>query len=206
MTLINAKIDVHSADDVTLIVETNEFLDAIGPVDDKIERALDEALEAYVDEHAYYHSERWYSLIHERDSQEVLRGGLATALDIDSDDISADYSFCTCNWQNNLSEDFGGTLWTVADGHRYLTIESGEHGYMNSAVGVRSVEYDEPEYLIVHSTSEVMIGCTECDFGLDTAHDRIEWADLTRQDDDEYALDDLFCPRCGHTMVAQVCA
>jgi hypothetical protein len=76
---------------------------------------------------------------------------------------------------------------------------------MNATVGVRSVEYAEPAYLIAYGTSEVVIGCTKCDLSLDTTRDQIKWGDLTRQDDDEYPLDDLFCPSCGHIMIAQVC-
>src|SRR5437868_8919202 len=128
MTTIEVSIDVHCIDDVTFTVDTSEFLEALGPVDRKVEDALNEALDAYVDEHAYYHSERWYSLLYERDSQKVLQGALATALDTDPDDLSTDYGFCTCNWENHLSEDLGGTLWDTVDGRRFLTIESGDRG------------------------------------------------------------------------------
>ena len=203
MTVLEARIDVHRVDDVTFTVDTNAFLDAIGPTDRKVEDALNEALDAYVDEHAYYASERWYNLLYERDSGKVLHHAMATALGVDADEVSTDYGFCTCNWENLLSDDLGGTLWDIADGRRYLTIESGDHGFMNATVGVRAVECDEPAYVIETSSRWVMIGCTECDHSLDTANDRVAWTDLTRNDDG-WALDDLFCPRCGHAMVAEV--
>lgn len=204
MTVLEATIDVHRVDDVTVTVDTDAFLEAIGPVDRKVEDALNEALDAYVDEHAYYQSECWYSLSYERDSQKVLRAALATALGTEVGDVSTDYGFSTCNWENALSADFGGTLWEIADGRRFLTIESGDRGFMNATVSVGSVECEEPVYVIEHGSRWVMIGCTECDCRLDTAHDRIAWTELTRQDDDGWALDGLFCPQCGHPMIAEV--
>ncbi|MFI0411950.1 hypothetical protein [Actinomadura sp. 3N508] len=204
MTTIAVSIDVHRTDDVTFTVDTGEFLEAIGPVDRKVEDALNEALDSYVDEHAYYQSERWYSLLHERDSQKVLHHALATALGIDADEVSTDYSFCTCNFENHLSEDLGGTLWDVADGRRYLTIESGERGFMKAAVEVRAITCEEPAYVITVNSTEVQIGCTACDFALDTGHDRITWTDLTRIDEDGWARDGLFCPRCQAPLTVEV--
>ncbi|GAA4100947.1 hypothetical protein [Actinomadura miaoliensis] len=204
MTAIEATIAVHRPDDVTFTVDTDAFLGAIGPTDKKVQDALNEALDAYVDEHAYYHSERWYSLLHERDSRKVLREALASSLGLDTDEVSADYEFCTGDWESVLSEDFGGTLWDTADGRRFLTIESGDRGFMNTTVGVRSVECEEPAYVIASCSQWVMIGCTACEYCVDTAHERVTWTNLTRQDDDGWALDDLFCPRCGHRMIAEV--
>jgi hypothetical protein len=204
MTTIAVSIEVHRADDVTFTVDTSEFLEAIGPVDRKVEDALNEALDAYVDEHAYFQSERWYSLVHERDSQKVLHHALSTALGIDADELSADYSFCTCNWENHLSEDLGGTLWDIADGRRFLTIESGERGFMNAAVEVRKIECEEPAYVIAVNSTEVQIGCTACDFTLDTGHDSITWTDLTRTDENGWSRDELSCPRCENPLTAEV--
>jgi len=204
MTMLEVESSVHAADDVTFMVDTDAVLDAIGPVDPKIEDALNTALDAYVDDHAYYASEQWYSLLHERDSQEVLRTALASALGIDPEDVSSDYGWCTCNWENILSEDMGGSLWDVADGRRYLTIESGERGFMNAVVGVRSVDCEEPEYVIATATRWVMLGCTECDFIVDTAHEHVRWTELTRLDDDGWPQDGLFCPRCGHSLSAEI--
>ncbi|TDB89137.1 hypothetical protein E1264_09200 [Actinomadura sp. KC216] len=204
MTTIEVSIDVHRLDDVTFTVDTGEFLEAIGPVDRKVEDALNEALDAFVDEHAYYQSERWYSLLHERDSQKVLHHALATALGIDTDEVSTDYSFCTCNFENHLSEDFGGTVWDITDGRRFLTIESGARGFMNASVEVRAITCEEPSYVIAVNSTEVQIGCTACEFTLDTGHERVIWTDLTREDEDGWARDGLFCPRCQAPLTAEV--
>lgn len=204
MTVIEATVTVHRVDDVTFSVDTGAFLDAIGSVDRKIEDALNDALDAYVDEHAYYHSERWYSLTYERDGHKVLRECLAATLGLDVDDVTSDYGFCTCNWENVLSEDFGGTLWNAADGRRWLTLESGARGSMNALVGVRAVTCEEPAYTIEVASRHVMLGCTPCEYRLDTSSERITWSDLTRDDGEGWALDGLFCPRCDHAVTAAV--
>lgn len=100
MANITAKIDVHGFDDVTFNVDTGEFLDAIGPVDQGVEDAVNEALDAYVAAYATFPSECWFSLWQERDRQKILRQALATALMIEPEEVSADYSFATCNWEN----------------------------------------------------------------------------------------------------------
>jgi hypothetical protein len=166
---IKARIEVHAVDDVTAHLDTAELLDAVGAVDRQLEDAVNQALDAYVDEHAYGRYERWYNLSAEPNTERVLRTALATALQIHPNDLTADYSFSTRNWENLLSEDFGGTLWRTTA---------------------------EPEYVIVSCSSNVLIGCTRCGFALDTAHERVSWRQLTRTDSDGWVCDGLFCPTC----------
>jgi hypothetical protein len=204
MTVISATINVHRSDDVTFGLDTDEFLDGVGPVDDKIEVTLNEVLDAYLEAHAEYDSQCWYGLDGEEGSRELLKSALAKALSVDADDVWPEYEFCTSNWESLLTEDFGGTLWHIADGREYLTIESGDYGRMKVHVDVRSVECEDPSYVIASCSSNVMIGCTYCSFTFDTSHQRAEWERFTRSDDAGLLREGLYCPDCGYPMVAEV--
>jgi len=203
MTVIRAAINVHRADDVTFTIDTDEFLDAIGPVAKDVEATLNETLDQSTNELAEYAGQHWYALNGGRDRHNVLGSALAKALGVSDDDLAPDYTFCTSNWTNVLSEDFGGTLWHVKDGRQFLTIESGDAGRMKASVDVREADCQDPSYVIATCSSDVMLGCTNCRFALDTAHQRVAWERLTRSGS-EGVSEGLHCPDCGEPVISEV--
>jgi hypothetical protein len=157
-----------------------------------------------VAEHAEYVSQCWYSLSSAGGSGQVLKTALAKALKMAEDEVMVDLGFCTCNWENLLSSDFGGTLWSATDGSRLLTIESGEVGRMLSAVQVRRVECSEPSYALQCCSSTAQIGCTQCRFLVEELPRWPDWKKLTRCGTDGVVLKGLYCPHCGGPLVAEV--
>lgn len=75
---------------------------------------------------------------------------------------------------------------------------------MRAVVEVRAVECEEPAHVIAYNSSELAIGCTDCEYSLETGVDRVDWTDLTRAGDEGLPLEGLFCPKCGYPMVAEV--
>lgn len=199
-------VTVHRFDDVVVTVDLVEFLDEIGEVDVELQTRLNAELEAYVEENSEFYGETWYNLFAERDSGKVLRLALAKTLDVDPDDPYPLYGFCTANWDNVLSDDFGGTLWGTSEG-LFLTVESDGFG-MNKTVELRPVSCSEPVVVIAAGSSHIRLGCTSCTFHLETTHHVVDWEQLTRPDPDpsfsDVPRDGLFCPICGQPVVAEL--
>lgn len=198
--MAEATVTVHDFDDVTISVDLVEFLDEIGEIDPELQERLNAELDFYVQTHAEYYGESWYNLTAEKDSDsgKVLRLALAATLGVDSDDPYPLYAFTTSNWDNLLSQDFGGTVWGTSKGE-FLTVES-DGLWLKQRVELRPIDCSEPVWVIATASSHARLGCTVCSFHLDTTCDRLDWAELTRPDpqSSEDPCEGLFCPRCGH--------